>query len=599
MEKYVQSQPYFIPVSFFHTFEDRLKQSNTFPLLALLVCTVFCVSLEYVIYHYFYKTSIQVMEWLVYLRNGCQRLPQSLQQQQQKPDPYRPVTRKNAVNGFVHPYQLIALKDPLRVESAPYTGIYYRFLGTKRDALMNHAHDDDDEEDEEDGETGQGKKHKKKGCCRRVCSFLFCCGCFGKCCCKCCCSCCRKKNKKTAGVSDDQKTKKKPSYEVDSDAEGEEDEDLEAGKKGKEEEEEEEKVVMVVSRTKPIRRNNNNKNEAEEDAFLEEEAQNTIKKRGKGKGYIRGYEHEDGWEITEMGLEYNIKVKIWSKTGIGVDGVLHNKGQHQRTFELLADTRCHTYQLQFVPTYKLAFMALRDQDFTSSLVEDYGKRTSILKNLQQFDPRLAELNVIDQIQDAIVKKKNEKFMEKVEKVKEELKAKKNKKYSNKVVPVEDDDTAGAENDEGEDEGDVGVKEKKEKEKEGEADQKKRGILSKLFSKKGKNLQSPTKHNKDEETKKAEGGGGTRPSSRSTTDNPSPVKRAAQYSSGSEEEEGEDDEEEEEESSEEESESEDEESSEEEESEEDDEEEDSSEEEESNGEEEEEEEESSEEESDEG
>jgi hypothetical protein len=357
IERFVQPLPTPFHYSWFVDIENRFKQGNVIPLVVLLLCTLLFLFLDYVALRYFTSLMRGVWSLLQFvIINKCKSLNQV------KNELY--LSANTGRKGYLHPFGLISLNDPLRTQVAPFTGVFYQFLGKKRDLALKEIDDE----------------NKKKGCCS-ITRYLCCCQCF---------KCCRRKRKKSSAQSDV---------------------DLEAG--------EEPTQVMIA------------------DPKVNEKL---MKKKNRTVG--GDFDYEEGWEVTDMGQDYEIKVKTWSRTEIGSDGVLHQKGQHKRTFEVLADSRCHTYRLQFVPTYKLAFMALRDQELSvgNSLLDDYLRRKSIRDNIKQFDPKQAELTVVQQVNDSIAQNKTEDFKKQLQllKVKQKQKNDKNRSTS-KVVPTDQSD----------------------------------------------------------------------------------------------------------------------------------------------------------------
>lgn len=77
-------------------------------------------------------------------------------------------------------------------------------------------------------------------------------------------------------------------------------------------------------------------------------------------------EVEEGWKIEDRG-DFVVKVKIWREEHRRSNGTKLRVGTLKRTYEVIADHRCSSYNIERVPAYYLAMRGLREG--ASSLME--------------------------------------------------------------------------------------------------------------------------------------------------------------------------------------------------------------------------------------
>jgi len=68
---------------------------------------------------------------------------------------------------------------------------------------------------------------------------------------------------------------------------------------------------------------------------------------------------EQGWEVADKGADFSVLVKKWQQTVMTSDGQSRMKGEHKKTYEVIADHRCSSYQLERIPAYRMAAFALK------------------------------------------------------------------------------------------------------------------------------------------------------------------------------------------------------------------------------------------------
>lgn len=78
-------------------------------------------------------------------------------------------------------------------------------------------------------------------------------------------------------------------------------------------------------------------------------------------------EVEDGWRVEDRG-DFVVKVKIWREEHRRVDGSKARIGTHKKTFEVVGDHRCNSYNIETVPAYRMAMQGLREG--TASAIEN-------------------------------------------------------------------------------------------------------------------------------------------------------------------------------------------------------------------------------------
>ncbi len=303
---------------------DRVLRMNTFPMLVLLVIIILFLVLQFVwhilplkyIYAWYYRHV------LISKKKNT-------------------VFSNSRAKGHVHPFDLlITSQDPLRQEAAPFTGVYFQFINNKASAV---------EEKKKQKVRSEGKENQS--CCIRY----FCCGC----CCfpgkqsadhyhfedaenpndlvdlenneddpndpgemtwskwfrRSCCFCCRKKRTKSAAP------------------------------------------VLVADKTA------DSKKDHHFDAVLNDDDNEDMVRQSK----VKHHDRLDGWEVTDMGFDFEVKVKLWATTtNKTIDGITRLKGQHKRTYEVVNDFRCSTYHLGGIPNYSFVYAAIFAADIDSS-----------------------------------------------------------------------------------------------------------------------------------------------------------------------------------------------------------------------------------------
>jgi hypothetical protein len=104
-------------------------------------------------------------------------------------------------------------------------------------------------------------------------------------------------------------------------------------------------------------------------------------------------ELEDGWEIRHQG-DFVIKVKVWREVKRRAK---HKRGDIKKTYEVIADHRCATYNIEKIPAYVIPMQGLREG--TLSMME-YQIRDQQEKNVvdavlyDAFDGGNLESNVV-------------------------------------------------------------------------------------------------------------------------------------------------------------------------------------------------------------
>ncbi len=71
-------------------------------------------------------------------------------------------------------------------------------------------------------------------------------------------------------------------------------------------------------------------------------------------------EIEEGYKIQDRG-DFVIKIKVWmSFDHKKIDGTRSKHGEHKKTYEVVADHRCFTYDIEKLPEYQVAIQGLRE-----------------------------------------------------------------------------------------------------------------------------------------------------------------------------------------------------------------------------------------------
>mmetsp|Transcript_7926 Transcript_7926/g.28180 ORF Transcript_7926/g.28180 Transcript_7926/m.28180 type:complete len:1141 (-) Transcript_7926:160-3582(-) len=96
------------------------------------------------------------------------------------------------------------------------------------------------------------------------------------------------------------------------------------------------------------------------------------------KGHIKAHEKELGWDLVkeydpadEKKLLHCFKVKRWTQDG-EFDGVPYEKGKIMKTYQVVADTGLHTYDVLANPTYRAALFALKKGQSTMQAQSSMG-----------------------------------------------------------------------------------------------------------------------------------------------------------------------------------------------------------------------------------
>lgn len=380
---------------------QRILQMNTFPIFVLLIIVLIYLFITY----FYYIFPVQaVSEW--YYRRTLLTKKKTA------------IFANARAKGHVHPFDLIITSlDPLRQEAAPFTGIYYQFLTKNK--------------------TQAEEELKPKTCCNKYCccfTFLFS---F--------CGCCKKKTRDEEMLKDDEIDLNEP----DSEDEG----DIEGGGRGK-----------------PFDPNQTTNGEPMSwmkwfqqcyQKASPKEVMNTViaattvsKSEKKRRIYIKHHEKLDGWEITDMGFEFEVKVKKWPKTSKSKDSnAIRLKGQHKKTFEVVNDFRCNTYHMSGIPNYALVYSYIYNQEIDNDgvLVAVEGvsrrnhesvlnKRMKVYSYVDYYLSNWKKENYHkifnpDRIEQELVK-----FDEKQKEKQQNQDKKKNGKQASRVLPFNDDDT---------------------------------------------------------------------------------------------------------------------------------------------------------------
>ncbi len=78
----------------------------------------------------------------------------------------------------------------------------------------------------------------------------------------------------------------------------------------------------------------------------------------KNRGKLPEQEILDGWLTVEQG-DYVVKTKIWTHSSV-TDGVTRIRGDYKKTFEVVRDNGCFSYNLEKIPAYTLAIVGMRE-----------------------------------------------------------------------------------------------------------------------------------------------------------------------------------------------------------------------------------------------
>jgi hypothetical protein len=310
----------------------RIMRMNTFPIFVLLVIVILTLLVQYI---WDFLPIQRISEW--YYRRSLMSKKKAT------------IFSTAIAKGHVHPFDLLlTCLDPLRQEAAPFTGIYYQFL-TRNKAQI---------EDELNG--------KKKSLLYKI----FCC--CGLCisCWSFLCPCCRDKKE----FSEEKNSNAFNEVDLDDD-DDDLDDDLENNKpKGDVNELESDQRTWLNCCKNFFTGKCLSKKDLTCSSVCSVLGKRllpsqTASSKNRRK-YLKRYEKLDGWEITDMGFDFEVKVKVW--TGRTADGgrpqspdVHENtrmKGQHKKTFEVISDNRCNTYHMCGIPNYILIFNFLYAQE---------------------------------------------------------------------------------------------------------------------------------------------------------------------------------------------------------------------------------------------
>lgn len=99
-------------------------------------------------------------------------------------------------------------------------------------------------------------------------------------------------------------------------------------------------------------------------------------------------EVEEGWELADQG-DYVIKVKIFSTEMKMPDGTLKEKGTRKKTYEIVGDFQCNSYDVEKVPAYKIAIQGLREgmqsmMEFHNKMKEEHTLEKETEENYEAF-----------------------------------------------------------------------------------------------------------------------------------------------------------------------------------------------------------------------
>jgi hypothetical protein len=315
--------------SFLHSPIRRILQMNTFPLFLLF----FFIIIFWIFIRIWKLLPLQgVYDWY-----------------------YRQLLltkKKNTIfsnakgKGHIHPFDLILTsQDPLRTEAAPLTGIYYQYLTKNKQQAENELNP-------------------------KSCLIRYCCCCFYL---FSLCGCCKKATTEEAASSSLANSLNDIDLDDDSDLDGELAVDLETG--------------GISGKDDKGRIVDPNRVDTDERTWYKfcklcftgqffkkpqkyllpligiKKTTASMKRKNK---IIKNYDQLDGWEITDMGFDFEVKVKVWSNTSkLKQDDkgmVSRMKGQHKKTYEVINDFRCNTYHLSSISSYALVFSHIFDSE---------------------------------------------------------------------------------------------------------------------------------------------------------------------------------------------------------------------------------------------
>ena len=107
-------------------------------------------------------------------------------------------------------------------------------------------------------------------------------------------------------------------------------------------------------------------------------------------------EAEEGWVIADKG-EFVVKVKGWMESHRRTDKTTALPGEWKRTYEVIADHRCCSFNIERVPAYKMAIIGLREG--IHAVQDDIGNRkvSPSMKSKAFFPDEPSEFNRTENI----------------------------------------------------------------------------------------------------------------------------------------------------------------------------------------------------------
>lgn len=97
-----------------------------------------------------------------------------------------------------------------------------------------------------------------------------------------------------------------------------------------------------------------------------------------------------GWEVQDMGLDFEVKIKTWPSTDTDVN-LMKLKGEHKRTYEVIADDELpYCYNLELIPDYRYAYVNLQEYDMKYSIAAHYLTAIQAERQHTLFNPDIVE-----------------------------------------------------------------------------------------------------------------------------------------------------------------------------------------------------------------
>eukprot|EP01031_Cornospumella_fuschlensis_P039751 gene39751-48397_t len=97
-----------------------------------------------------------------------------------------------------------------------------------------------------------------------------------------------------------------------------------------------------------------------------------------------------GWEVQDMGLDFEVKVKTWPSTDNDVN-LMKLKGENKRTYEVIADAELpYCYNLELLPDYRFAYVNLQEYDMKYAIAAHYLTAMQEERQHMLFSPDIIE-----------------------------------------------------------------------------------------------------------------------------------------------------------------------------------------------------------------